>query len=601
MEARRSQKTSRLRLDRRRSPLPGTRLLSLGLAVAVVAVLGYAVLQKSLVTAAKSTEPPANALVDNHDPQGPGAALGRLEAWPPSAALTLEPPAYEIPYVEANPVATIRLRARAMRSIEASPTTLPPSTVAPLILTPDELELPVVEEAPEDEAAAIVVDPGPSARVATQPTEVGAARAGELASRELRLGESKVFASLGSQLFDPPVATARDGASKDRGSVAKSRPSGTAAAKSPARSTVKPASEDFDVDLGDTAARLANEASPRELMLDLPPPGQVAELLAPDVRTAFTLGRHGALYAARTRFIGVLRKVASAKDAELQTDEHSVALAAGLRALEEAVQFVPRGEAIEADLDVAAIAASHGTPLLKDQDNVRWTPPNEAVARYHRYAQHKIAAAVAGNEAGSMALHGLGKTYSRLADLDEAPLAQRTSLTMYRAAVETHPGNYLAANELGVSLAKVGHYDAARETLERAIASGGGSTIHRNLAVVQQKLGQPHLAAATSTRADQLAAVERSQGAFSRQQGVEWVDRQRLARVSDAYGRRAGVAKPQTVATQAAAPETSIADRMMPWRREPVAARFGPVPSPPQGYRPGNPVAPPVRSQTIVR
>ncbi len=355
-----------------------------------------------------------------------------------------------------------------------------------------------------------------------------------------------------------------------------------------------------EADLSDPAAVLARHATSEELMLDTPSAGRVTQLVTPDVQEAYTLGRHGALYAARTRFVAVLQKIARAKDAEQTTTRHVVSLAAGLRALEEAQQFAPTGAEIDTEVDVSLLAASHTTPLYRQAERSQWMLPNEAIARYHRYAQHKLSFAVSGDQAGSMALHGLGKTFARMAETDNAPLAGRTSLTMYRAAVETHRGNYLAANELGVGLAQAGHYSAARQTLERAITSGAGSTTYRNLAVVQRKLGQPRLAAAAEARAERLAIRERAAGEFSRQRGVQWVNRQQLARVSDAYGSRPPAAALAAQATSpnaaVASPEPkkrSIADRIMPWRRTQTTSLGPAVPT--------NQNVAPVRSQTIVR
>ncbi|MEM6799128.1 MAG: hypothetical protein AAF589_06410, partial [Planctomycetota bacterium] len=498
----------------------------------------------------------------------PGVAVGVLEAWPATESVSLDPPGYEEPYAAPAPVAKFVL----------PPIDSNPVAEGPAIAAPEPLALP---DDNSDETIVASVDPGPSdpsidiALAEPQPSAAEIIELPPVASEDVE-EESVVTSGVG--LFSPPQSPL---AAADASSLE---------------------------DLNDPAARLAKNATSAELMLDAPAPGRISQLVAPDVQKAFALGSHGALYAAKQRFIGVLRRVALAKDAELATNQHSAALAAGLRALDEAEQFIPRGKAVEAELNVAQIAASHSTPLYRQDDNAKWVLPSEAVARYHRYAQHKLAAAVAGNQGGSMALHGLGKTFTRIADIDEDALAQRTSMTMYRAAVESHPGNYLAANELGVGLAKAGHYGPARETLEKAIATGGGSTVYRNLAVVQQGLGQPQLAAAANARAEQLAARERANGEFSRQQGVQWVDREQLARVGDTYGRstprQAAAPPPARVASsppltpqQAAEPRPSIADRLMPWRR-PSAKRSTPSLAP---TTPSNRTAPPVRSQTIVR
>ena len=74
--------------------------------------------------------------------------------------------------------------------------------------------------------------------------------------------------------------------------------------------------------------------------------GLTAQLL-PAVQRGYNLAQRGAFYAARTEFIQVLRRVAQAKDATSGTDEHSRELAAGLRAMDEADDFVPAGAQLE--------------------------------------------------------------------------------------------------------------------------------------------------------------------------------------------------------------------------------------------------------------
>ena len=61
----------------------------------------------------------------------------------------------------------------------------------------------------------------------------------------------------------------------------------------------------------------------------------------------------------------------------------------------------------------------------------------------------------------------LGKTYARLESQGDTD-AGRKSAVMFRAAMQTHPQNYLAANELGVRLARDGHYQQAGEVLRMA-------------------------------------------------------------------------------------------------------------------------------------
>jgi len=466
----------------------------------------------------------------------------------------------------------------------ASPNESVRDSVPSLALSPPAVENPYfILDPPEPETSS---KPEPQA---TDPKTVASAPVGSTdgpgsaIGAESAIGES--FAAGGS-LFGPP-------------------PSAEATALGPSALPAPAAALEVDEDLlafEDVEAQLASAAPLDDLLIDTPAPGEVARLMTTDVQQAFALGRHGALHAARARFIGVMRKVALAKDAQQSTDAHATALAAGLRALEEAEDFVPRGGALDADLDVRTQAASHATPLYHSaaagDATPRWTPPHEAIARYHRYAQHKLARAVGQNQAGSMALHGLGKTYARLAEIEEKPLAKRSSLTMYRAAVEAHRGNYLAANELGVGLAKAGRYQAARQALEQAVAGGAKSTVYRNLAVVQEKLGQNQLAMAARVRADQLASAEMAAGAFSRERGVAWVRPKEFVRVAEASGPGGGTRvarnEPRPSVARQLAPSQAVGQRPAVWGQP---MRGGVAPQ----QIPRNRTAQPVRSQTIVR
>lgn len=244
--------------------------------------------------------------------------------------------------------------------------------------------------------------------------------------------------------------------------------------------------------------------------------------LEPEVQAAFDLGKSGAVFAAREKFVAVLRKIALAKDAAEGTTRRAEALADGLRTLEEADDFVPRGDALEAELDVAAIARSHGVRL---DDAAGPIAPHEAIAQYSQHAAGKLAEAVAGEPAGSMALYGLGKSYARLEAQAGDTNAGRKCLVMYRAAIDAHAQNYLAANELGVRLAQAGRHEQASQVLRQAAAQPGAiATVHANLAAIEDRLGRERAAVLAKTQSERLAQRERMAGEASRRHGVEWVD-----------------------------------------------------------------------------
>lgn len=587
----------------------GLGLLTCGFALAVLAMLSYAVAKRgtgkpspvsdfAYKAGDKADEswplPPA----DDDFPQLTPAQAGTLQAWP-APAIDFEPPAYATspdPRFESPGVRPESLQPEP--SLPPKPINFPPYDLPPV--TPPVESTPMAPPTLAEDPGPVIID-AEGYELDAEPADSSPGPI--LAMPPVDDEDSATTQVSTDPLFGPPAVGELTNPVDTRWTPVADQPAWSQnIGPNTGPNTGKPRDEDrVLIENTDAEAALAERAPIEDLLLDTPTPGQVSKLVTADVRAAFSLGRHGALYSARSRFIAVLRKVALAKDAAEGTDRHALALAAGLRAIDEATSFVPQGSALETDLNVAALAASHQTPLYHDADKANWVLPHEAIARYHRYAQHKLAIVAAGDQAGSMALHGLGKTYSRLDELDEAPVAGRTSLTMYRAAVEAHRGNYLAANELGVGLAKAGRYDAAHTALQQAIRNGGTSTVYRNLAVVQQNLGQTQLAAASTLRADQLAASERAAGAFSRERGVEWVAPQQFSRVADALSRQRTAGPPasnQRLATQPSAPQAepsrrqSIADRLMPWRKSGPARSVQPY---------SQPTAPAASSQTIIR
>ncbi|MEO1496434.1 MAG: hypothetical protein AAFV43_04715 [Planctomycetota bacterium] len=284
----------------------------------------------------------------------------------------------------------------------------------------------------------------------------------------------------------------------------------------------------------------------------------LSQRLTPMVRDGFKLGRAGAMYAARHQFVAVLRRIGAAKDAAEGSDRYARALAAGLRALDEADDFAPRGDALEAELEVRAIAASHNTPVVRDASAD--VTAHEAVAIYSRYAADKLGEAAGNEPAGSMALYGLGKTYARVDAQTDDPHAGRKCLVMHRAALAAHASNHLAANELGVRLAMAGRYEQARVALHAAARQpGAAATVYDNLARVEQRLGGASAAQQAATAARSVARAESATGEVSRRHGVQWVSPAQFGGHAPALApppSAQATAVPQTATPQAPGPAT---------------------------------------------
>ena len=243
------------------------------------------------------------------------------------------------------------------------------------------------------------------------------------------------------------------------------------------------------------------------------------EMAANKIRHANALANRGAHYAARRKLIETLRMISQAKDVRQGNRQFSSALAAGLRALEEAEDFAPRGTQLEGELDLSLITAAHRTPIAQQSDSST-TLPQEMMDRYFRYAQLKLAKSVAGQPAGSMALYALGKVTSQMGRLEPLRhrLAHRRAVTFQQAALLSHNQNHLAAHELAVLLAESGHFPEAEELLLKVSTHQPNPTVYANLAHVQRRMGLTEQATVGQALAAQLA----QQGA-GRASPVQWI------------------------------------------------------------------------------
>lgn len=81
---------------------------------------------------------------------------------------------------------------------------------------------------------------------------------------------------------------------------------------------------------------------------------------------------------------------------------HSRALAEGLRALEEAESFLPRGTCLETDMKIDSIVQAHRTAVLKNAALDSMTPL-VAFQEYCTFAQRQLIAAAGSEPAASLA------------------------------------------------------------------------------------------------------------------------------------------------------------------------------------------------------
>lgn len=226
------------------------------------------------------------------------------------------------------------------------------------------------------------------------------------------------------------------------------------------------------------------------------------------IAAGFDLARRGAYYAARLKFVGVLRMIADAGDAVAGSVDRAAALAAGLRALDEAEDFLRLPADVDLRQETSVLLRSHKTPLGQIEVSAGMAPADLA-KRYYDYAQQQLAAAVGAEPAGSMALHALGKLASEQyqAAAVDYPLGLRRAVALQHAALLARGDNYLAAHELGVLLAETGHYGDSVDLLRQVASEQPHPTVLRNLAQVERSLGRGQAAQLADQEAARLAAT----------------------------------------------------------------------------------------------
>ncbi len=252
-------------------------------------------------------------------------------------------------------------------------------------------------------------------------------------------------------------------------------------------------------------------------------------------RQGFDLANRGAYFSARAEFIESLRRIVQGLDAETGTTLHSQALAAGMLALKEAEDFVPRGSRLEDDLDVSALMNSHRTPVMKGAREAT-VAPTVLAESYYAYAAGQLSRAVGSVPTGSRSLHALGKVYGIIAAQKTPALqsADAQAAVFFQAALAIDPSNYMAANDLAVQLAKNGRYHDARGLLFQGLATTAQPAMWHNLSVVHAQLGEAEQAERARRAALASGLPPVTDPAMAAWQSMRWVDPRTFAGSSQA-------------------------------------------------------------------
>jgi Flp pilus assembly protein TadD len=232
-------------------------------------------------------------------------------------------------------------------------------------------------------------------------------------------------------------------------------------------------------------------------------------------------------------------------------------------------------------MNMPLIVDAHRTPVLKGRplENVMLLVAQRI---YLTYAQVQLAAAGGDQSVASLALHGLGKICITPAQMNgpQVRIAEAKAVVYFQAAVMIEPRNFLSANELGVLLAKFGRLEDARHAVEQSVANSNSPTAWRNLATINERLGDQQKAAICRQRVETALAQARPGAgtAGNSQFMVRWVDQETFAQSNSMAPATTPATVPSAVASAttsppatavpatAAKPETKPSGWKWPWQ-----------------------------------
>lgn len=236
-----------------------------------------------------------------------------------------------------------------------------------------------------------------------------------------------------------------------------------------------------------------------------------------DAATQFA--SHRALAAANVELDSALRTIAAGADASSKQPVHVQQLAAGMRALSEAEDFLSGSAAVQYGRSARDIAQRHRTSVVRLQD--REISATDAVEIYFSFAQQSILSSVGHSKLSSELLYQLGKVYTESRGtsvvVTRAPAARAT--LFHETALRIDPLNYRSANELAVLLAKAGQWDRAKSYLLHSLSVKQLPEAWFNLAKVHDQLGETEL----GQKARHEYQLMATQPSAPTQAAIQWV------------------------------------------------------------------------------
>ena len=291
------------------------------------------------------------------------------------------------------------------------------------------------------------------------------------------------------------------------------------------------------------------------------------QVIAPQAQAhinyALNLAERGAVQSAQAEFTMALTLIADALDADAKNSPraHARAAQAGLTAIKETKDFVPADAPHDIEINVAQLAATHQTPILRGVDTTALTRA-DALQRYHTYATQQLAFAGGQSTIASQALYGLGRAecVTTAGAGTRNRLGSPNAMAFFQAALLVDPQNYMASNELGVLMARFGDLESAAGQLSHSLTIKPQAETWHNLATVFRRMGESELAdQADQERATLLAATRNgsirggNSTDLASRPTMQWVDNDTFAASASPYsfdGPAVSSSKPAPVAKQ---------------------------------------------------
>lgn len=292
-----------------------------------------------------------------------------------------------------------------------------------------------------------------------------------------------------------------------------------AASEPTAQAAGNPVENNPGVDPGLAPAAQESEATTIASEQDVPP--SVAQIARNHLQYGNSLARRGSLFSARQEFFSGLRLIIESLDLVNGVSTHRADYALAVTALNEAEDFV-QSSGDEVSNSVPRIVELHQSKILTPADTQMLTPM-AAMQAYFAFAQDRFSAACGHSPIASELLFSLGKLHTVKAAQDPTgePTDLAIAILMHQAALNVDPANFLSANELGVALARLGHFEPARAALLHSVATRPTPEAWLNLSIVHRELGETQLS--ELALAEKKAAEASPQRETSLAQKIRWM------------------------------------------------------------------------------